>query len=99
MGVTHRRRQGVRRVVWSGDFFQLQQASGHLHDLTFFRPAIAGYRLLDLGRRIFKKRNISLRQRQQDHASGMAHRDAGGHIGVEKKFLHAGGLRLRRDPE
>ena len=78
---------------------EIQYPFGHIHDLTFFRLAIADHSLLDLGGRIFINRDSGSFGRRQNNTTRLRHTDAGGHIIVEKKLLYSHRLRMKYSDE
>ena len=87
---------GIRCIIRFWCFFEITDASHHIHYLLLLCPPIAGDRLLDLEWGIFIHRNTRLFTGKEDHSPSMGHGNPGGYIRVKEQLFNLYRFRLQR---
>lgn len=86
--------QRVGCIIGARNGLEVQQRTGHFHNLFLLSAAVTDNRLLDLQRGIFINSHILLGTGQQNDAACMTNLNACGDIGIEKQLLDGHGIGL-----
>jgi hypothetical protein len=81
--------QGVGSIIGMRNGRQAKNQPDHLLNLRFVGFPIAHHGLFDLGRGVFRNRDISLRRGQEDRSPGLSNRHCGRHVLSEKERLNS----------